>query len=342
MLRIAIDEAEAVAGIPPLDVMGGVKRACLSWYSPYAPVSRETAMKTVDVNKQIQAALDRLIADLEKGKSESLTAYLATMSRFHRYSWSNVLLILTQCPVATHVAGFRAWNRFNRFVRRGEKGIVILAPMVFHMAMEKTPFEGGTQYAPAQRRQAVRFKAVHVFDISQTEGEPLPEVPRITGEPAEHLEALRDHVQEEGIKLVYADDLGGAEGLSEGGCIRIRTGLPAAEEFSVLVHELAHEKLHRGQNRKSLAKRVRELEAEAVACVVCHAIGLEVGTASSDYIQLYGGSKDALTASLARVQGTASKIIMALSWARPVSDAMPAEVADMVGAGLPSRADKNI
>jgi hypothetical protein len=105
----------------------------------------------------------------------------------------------------------------------------------------------------------------------------------------------------------------GADGVSRGGRISIRPGLAPAQEFSVIVHELAHELLHRGEDRPQ-SKTVRETEAEAVAFVVCQAIGLETGTAASDYIQLYDGKTDTLAASLNRIQYIASEIIMSITF----------------------------
>lgn len=289
-------------------------------------------MKVIDVNQKISSALDQLIVDLERGRSQMLVDYLATMSRFHRYSWGNVLLIASQCPHATRVAGLRAWNKVNRFVRRGEKGIVILAPMVFRKKPEQPPFEPTGAYAEPRPRQGVRFKAVYVFDLSQTDGEPLPEVPTMHGDPAGSLERLRGLVRAAGIILDYDATLY-PEGVSEGGRIRLRAGQTPAEEFATLVHEFAHERLHRDKDRKEISRRVRELEAEAVAFVVCHAVGLDTGTASSDYIQLYGGDRDALTASLARVQSCTSEILRALADGDDAQSAgHPAESADLAAA----------
>lgn len=154
---------------------------------------------------------------------------------------------------------------------------------------------------------------MYVFDVSQTEGEELPEFTRISGEPGERLSLLKDLVAERGIELRYEETLGGAEGVSRGGKIALRLGLAPAEEFAVLVHELAHELLHRTERRKETTRRVRELEAEAVSYVVSKAAGLEGLAHSSDYIQLYAGDKQLLMASLSHVQRVASDIIAALN-----------------------------
>src|SRR5262249_52645527 len=140
-------------------------------------------------------------------------------------------------------------------------------------------------------RDRVGFRVVHVFDVSQTDGEALPEPVTVAGEAAWHLEDLKRVVSERAIRLEYADDLGAAKGVSCKGTIKLATGMSPAEEFAVLVHELAHEVLH--LDRRGLDRQRAELEAEAVACVLCNYAGLDSGTAHSDYIQLYQGSKEA-------------------------------------------------
>ncbi len=261
-------------------------------------------MNAEQAKKLADDALANLAAALENGKSESLTAYLATMGRFHRYSWGNVLLILSQKPDAGRVAGYAAWRKFNRFVRKGEKGIVILAPMVIK-PKENEPTD-------ADDRTILRFRAVYVFDVSQAEGEPLPEFARVAGNPNGHTERVKALVAAKNITLEYSADIGTAHGLSHGGKITLRPDLSPAEEFSTLVHELAHEMLHRDDRRLVTSRTVRETEAEAVAFVACQAIGLETGTAAADYIQLYAGDKAALAQSLDYIQKTAAEILSAV------------------------------
>lgn len=262
-------------------------------------------MKAEQAKKLADDALANLVAALEAGKSETLTAYLATMGRFHNYSWGNVLLILSQKPDATRVAGFNAWRQFSRFVRKGEKGIVIIAPMLIKPKENESADAG-------EDRSILRFKAVYVFDVSQTDGEPLPEFAHVGGNPNGRTEALKAFVTAQGVTLEYAESLGGALGRSHGGRVELLSGLAPAEEFSVLVHELAHEMLHRGDRRGETSKKVRETEAEAVAFVVSQAIGLETGTHAADYIQLYDGDKATLAESLDHVQKTAAAIIAAV------------------------------
>jgi antirestriction protein ArdC len=257
----------------------------------------------------VEEATARLAADLAAGKSDTLREYLSAMGRFHRYSWTNTLLIQSQRPTATRVAGYHTWRDLGRSVRRGEKGIVIYAPVIRRATKEvQAPL-------PAEKtepREPVGFRAAYVFDVAQTEGKALPEFSRTGGDPGEHLARLKEAVAKRGITLEYHDSLVemfGAEGLSKGGRIDIARGLEPAEEFSVLTHEFAHELLHRGVDRAALSKTVRETQAEAVAFVVSHGIGLDTNTAARDYIALYDGNAETLTESLAAVQRASSEIL---------------------------------
>lgn len=263
-------------------------------------------MKAEEAKKLTDQALDRLATALSQGKSDSLTQYLSAMSRFHEYSWGNIMLILSQKPDATHIAGFNTWKKFNRFVMKGEKGIVVIAPMLIK---PKEAVQNGDAF---EAESILRFKAVYVFDVSQTGGEPLPEFARVAGNPNGHTERLKDLLTEKHIELLYSADIGSAHGRSHGGKITLRPDLSPAEEFSTLVHELAHEMLHRGDRRKETSKTVRETEAEAVAFVVCQAIGLDTKGAAADYIQLYNGDKQTLALSLGYIQQTAAEILAAI------------------------------
>lgn len=261
-------------------------------------------MTNSELKQVAENAITTLISNLEQGHSDCLARYLAAMSHFHRYSWNNVLLISIQRATATRVAGFQTWRKFGRFVRKGEKGIVILAPLIGKKKTEEDEREDKCLFG---------FRAAYVFDVSQTDGEPLPEFASVQGDPTEHMERLKGFVTEQGIALDYSDSIRPALGVSRGGAITLACGLSAAQEFSTLTHELAHEKLHRTERRTQTTKTLRETEAEAVAFVVCHAIGLDTNTASSDYISLYDGNRDTLTASLDFIQSTATAILRAIT-----------------------------
>lgn len=262
-------------------------------------------MKADEAKKIADQALEQLSTALAQGKSASLTRYLAAMSRFHAYSWGNLFLILAQRPDATNVAGFQTWKALGRFVKKGEKGIAIIAPMNIR------PREDEQQGAEAPARPVLRFKAVYVFDVTQTDGEPLPTFQRVAGDPGAFVQRLCSLIESHGIALVFDAPAMGADGVSSGGKILVKPDLAPAETFSVLAHEFAHELLHHRGERPA-SKTVRETEAEAVAFVVCQAIGLSTTTAASDYIQLYDGDKDTLAKSLDRIQRTAAEIVKAV------------------------------
>lgn len=269
-------------------------------------------MKAVDTLIIIDDAFDRLAKDLAEGHSEQLTRYLAFSGRFHNYSVANIMLIWSQRPDATRVAGFQAWKKLGRQVRRGEKGIAIVAPM--RRSNRRTT---STHATPEQERdERVGFRVAHVFDVAQTDGDPLPEFASAQGDPGPLLDNLRGFASERGIAIDIDPDLGTALGVSRGGRISLRPGLTPAEEFSTLAHELAHELLHQSGGART-PRSVRELEAEAVAFAVTTAAGLDNGTASRDYIHLYQGDRNVLIQSLGRIRGVANEIASAVLREKP-------------------------
>jgi N-terminal domain of anti-restriction factor ArdC len=235
-------------------------------------------MKVEQAKQIVSKAIEELSQALERGHSEALRNYLAAIGRFHRYSLRNVMLIASQNATATHVAGFHAWHKLGRFVKKGEKGILILAPIVRPRSQTVEQTETDESSTP------VGFRAAYVFDISQTDGQELPEIGNVNGDPREYGERLATFVSKQSIALEYSQDIAPARGTSEGGKITLLPGQSAGEEFATLAHEVAHEIMHRDERRSSTSKRIRETEAEAVAFVVCSAIGLETGTAAQDYV----------------------------------------------------------
>ncbi|MHB1023100.1 MAG: ArdC-like ssDNA-binding domain-containing protein [Acidobacteriaceae bacterium] len=262
----------------------------------------------------IKQNVDSLIQQLEAGKSEALTAYLTAMSRFHNYSFGNILEIARQKPDATRVAGMYAWNQLGRRVKKGEKGIRILAPIIgFKRKPQKEAEKDLTKQNVAV---LVGFRNAYVFDVSQTEGAELPEHASVTGDVGENRDRLIDFITAQGIELEFNEHIAPAMGMSYGGKIVLLPGQSNAEEFSTLVHELAHEMLHKADRRTTTTKVVRETEAEAIAFVVGKAVGLQTGTASADYIQLYHGNASLLAESLEVIQ-KASAVILAALEAKP-------------------------
>jgi len=286
------------------------KNAALRSNSPYQQRNTERENPAQQLIKQ---AVDFLLKQLEEGKSEALTAYLGAMARFHNYSFGNILAIARQRPTATRVAGIRTWNELGRFVKKGEKGIQILAPIVGHRRRKDAADESNPDQEAKPTPVLIGFRAVYVFDYSQTEGADLPEFEHsITGEVGSQRERLIVFLDEQNIKLEYNEKIAPALGVSYGGRIALLPGQSQAEEFTTLVHECAHELLHKTERRTMTTATVRETEAEAVAFIVGQAIGLEMGTASSDYIQMYAGNAALLSESLEVIQRTSAVILGAI------------------------------
>jgi hypothetical protein len=213
-------------------------------------------------------------------------------------------------PTATRVAGFWTWKNLGRSVNAGAKGIRILAPIVG--VKRKKDSEAEKDITTQNTRTLLGFRNAYVFDISQTNGIDLPAMREVCGDPGESIDRLAAFLRGQGIQLVYNPKIAPALGMSYGGRIAILPGQSKAEEFSTLVHEAAHEMLHKAERRTATTKTVRETEAEAVAFVVGKAIGLVNGSASADYISLYHGNASLLAESLEVIQQTASIILAAL------------------------------
>jgi antirestriction protein ArdC len=263
-------------------------------------------MKVEEAKQIASKAIEQLSQALEAGHSEKLREHLAAMARFHRYSWHNIMLIASQKPTATHIAGFQTWKQLGRFVKKGAKGILIFAPIVLRNQTESNKHDEETE------RTAIRFRAVYVFDVADTDGKPLPELGNAEGDPSGHTQRLKDFVASRGIQLEYSDAIYPAQGQCSPGKIVLLPGQSAAEEFATLAHETGHALLHGQARRSETTKTVRETEAEAVAFVVCEAIGLKAEN-SADYIQLYSGDKETLAESLEHIQQASAEILAAIT-----------------------------
>jgi hypothetical protein len=283
-------------------------------------MNRDEALKKSD------DALEELAQALQQGKSEKLLEYLGMLSRFHHYSFCNLILIFTQFPNATQVAGYGKWRELNRFVRKGEKGISILAPLIRNRFKKDSTADSSSQVpvmpepvmdsdkqAASNPKVLYGFRVVHVFDVSQTEGQDLPEFASLDGDPGETIAHLESVIRNRGIELIFSNELpAGANGMSQGGKITISDSLPTPQRFSTMVHELAHEMLHWHDRDNRPPKAIVETEAEAVAYVVCRAVGLDCSTRASDYIQLWQGDSKILLRSLEKIRSVSSTILMEL------------------------------
>jgi hypothetical protein len=211
-----------------------------------------------------------------------------------------------QRPSATYAAGFNTWKSLGRHVKKGEKGITVLAPIVVSRKKEQAEVED-----QREEQQAVAgFRPVTVFDISQTGGQPLPEVTKVAGDP-KSTDRLKDYVERLGIELEYSSEIQPAKGVSCGGKIILLPDLNPAEAFATLVHETAHEAFHKADRRlkriaASAKPRLKPLPSSS------QAIGLDCLSASADYIQLWNGDRATLVESFQFIQKTAIQILSAI------------------------------
>ncbi len=287
--------------------------------------------------KEITDSIEQGIKDLFQ--SDQYAQYLRTMSRFHHYSVNNTVLIYMQKPDATLVAGFNKWRgQFGRNVMRGEKGIKIIAPTPFKKKIEeekldpetKTPVldADGKVVMEEKEIRIPRYKVVSVFDVSQTEGKPLPQLAKnLTGDVKQYeifLEALR---RSSPVPLAFEAMNPNTDGYfsQKDQRIAIRKGMSEVQTVSAAVHEITHAKLHNYEQSRLAAARgdetaeppkpknrhTEEVEAESVSYAVCQYYGIQTGENSFGYIASWSRNKELpeLKASLETINRTASGLI---------------------------------
>ncbi len=260
--------------------------------------------RTQELRKRIDASIDTLASAVDAVRaSETFRAYLDMQAKFHSYSWCNSLLIMSQRPDASQVAGYRTWQKMKRQVKKGEHGIMIFAPCPWKR--EETNDNGDTQ-----TKTGMYFRAVHVFDVAQTDGEALPsvDVPDVETAADGLLGDLERVATKRGIAVTFKTLDGSTYGVSRKGAIEIDDTHATGQQAKTLAHELAHESMH-WEDRGTFTRSVAELEAESVAYVVCTHFGLDVEVRASRYIALWDGDAKALRESLDRISKTARAII---------------------------------
>lgn len=268
-------------------------------------------MTTTDLVKRLDDGVREVM------ESGDMTRYLAMQAKFHHYSWSNVLLILTQKPDATRVAGFSTWLDLGRHVNRGERGITILAPVF--PRRDKAKEEVSEQET---RPSPVGYRVVHVFDIGQTDGTPLPEPPsrRLEGESGEArwlLPRLLAFARDEGLTVdMAASDCGSANGYysRDTRSIHVAAGLAVDQQAKTLAHEIGHHVLgHEGGHGDRGAK---EVAAEGTAFVVCQHYGMDTTAYSFGYVATWAGAgkegEQKVRATLHTIQRAAGQVIDAV------------------------------
>ena len=288
------------------------------------------------IKEQIKKLTDQIEAGIkalfQSGDLEEYQAYLRTMSHFHHYSVNNQMLIFSQCPHATLVAGYQKWqNQFSRHVLRGEKGISILAPTPYKIKVEKEKLDpdtklplldaDGNTITEEKEVQIPMFRPVKVFDVSQTDGKPLPErvqspVAELTGN-VEHYEAFMEalrRVSPVPIEMKpLSNDLDGFFSPSKQR-ITLRDGMSEVQTVCAAVHEIAHSKLHdyaKQPNSQPKDSNTEEIEAESIAYTVCAYFGIETSANSFGYVATWSKDKDlkAFKDSLDTIRKTSSELI---------------------------------
>ena len=289
--------------------------------------------------KEITAGIEQGIKELFE--SDRYRQYLSTMSRFHKYSLNNVMLIHSQRPDATLVAGFNKWkNQFGRHVKKGERGIQILAPVPFKKKVDEVKLDPHTK-APMldkdgnlvkeEKEVSVpMFKVVSVFDVSQTDGKPLPVLAHsLSGDVQQYevfMEALR-RTSPVPIVIAHTDrDLDGFFDLTAQQ-ITIQDGMSQVQTICAGVHEIAHSKLHNYDKMTELAddgvtvlapeekdRHTEEVEAESISYAVCQYFGIETADNSFGYIASWSQGKELkeLRASLETINRTSSELISSI------------------------------
>ena len=266
--------------------------------------------KTTERLKEITDRLEQGVTDLFE--SDRYKEYLRVMSRFHRYSFNNTLLIAMQCPGATRLAGFQSWKKVGRHVKKGEKGIKVIAPTPF----KKTVEEDGEEKVVA----VPRYKVVSTYDISQTEGKPLPSIATpLTGNMERYDDFMAALAQVSPVPIGFGDISGSAHGyydLKEKR-IAVREGMSEQQTLKTLIHEVSHAKLHDfdikapPDERPDIDRQTMECQAEAVAFVCCERFGLDTSGYSFGYIAGWSSDRELkeLRSSLEIIRNTAAEII---------------------------------
>ena len=279
-----------------------------------AESTREEKQQRVAAMRQQVADLARRIADPNFG-DETFRSYLQFLARFHQYSFTNVCLIAMQCPDATYVAGFRRWLELGRYVRKGEKGIAIFVPYLSKRSQQDESTDETGAAAESSSPRAVYFGVGHVFDVSQTDGEgEVPSAFRVDlgGGGAPTHEALTRFAAAEGIEIKDGAWLSGVNsvtrGVSTGGTVYMNEEAPVDSQVQTLVHELAHEFLHK-QQRDAMSVALKEGEAEAVTCVVMQHLGFDTSGYNADYIRSHGCTGEQIAKSMDRIATCARRIV---------------------------------
>ena len=297
---------------------------------PVIPINL-TAEKPAEKLKEITDRLEQGITELFD--SERYKEYLRVMSKFHNYSFNNTLLIAMQKPDASLIAGFTAWkNQFQRNVKKGEKGIKIIAPSPFKIKQETEKIDPQTQKPvigrdgkPVTEEKEITipaYKVVSVFDVSQTEGKELPDiaVDALTGDVEQYSDFFTALEKTSPVPIGFEKIEGGAHGYYhlEDKRIALDKGMSELQTLKTAIHEIAHAKLHdidlnapKDEQQPRVDRRTREVEAESVAYTVCQHYGLDTSDYSFGYVAGWSSGRELaeLKSSLETIRSAAADII---------------------------------
>ena len=301
---------------------------------PVIPINL-TAEKPAEKLKEITDRLEQGITELFD--SERYKEYLRVMSKFHNYSFNNTLLIAMQKPDASLIAGFTAWkNQFQRNVKKGEKGIKIIAPSPFKIKQETEKIDPQTQKPvigrdgkPVTEEKEITipaYKVVSVFDVSQTEGRELPNiaVDALTGDVEQYSDFFAALEKTSPVPIGFEKIEGGAHGYYhlEDKRIALDEGMSELQTLKTAIHEIAHAKLHdidlnapKDEQQPRVDRRTREVEAESVAYTVCQHYGLDTSDYSFGYVAGWSSGRELaeLKNSLETIRSAAADIINSIN-----------------------------
>lgn len=258
------------------------------------------------LRQQVEDGLEAILS------GEAFRAYLATAAKFHRYSWHNQLLIWMQRPDATHVAGFRTWQMLNRQVRKGEKSIRILAP---------APFKTGVIEEDGTEQRRMYFKPASVFDISQTDGEPIAEPPTAVELQGEHViaagctKALVEYVLAQGWKYeVRSEWYAKGSWTPASRTVTMRDGLSASQHVKTLFHEVGHAI---GGHRAGDKRADIETVAEIAAFMACGVLGFDTSQYTLPYVATWAQEMEVVRRNMDEAVRIARELLDVVGYQEP-------------------------
>lgn len=286
--------------------------------------SKTEKQKVQEITEKLEQGIKELF------ESEKYKTYLNTMSKFHNYSFNNTMLIAMQKPDATLVAGFKAWQKnFDRHVKKGEKGIRILAPAPYKIKEERDKIDPVTQELlldkdgnPQKEEVEITipaFRAVSVFDVAQTDGKPIPEP--AAKELLSDVEGYQDMIRAveaiSPVPIELEEIAGDSKGYydREAKRIAVQENMSESQTLKTMIHEVAHSKLHSKEveqdEQMKKDRNTKEVEAESIAYTVCQHFGIDTSDYSFGYIAGWSSGRDTkeLRASMDTIRRTASELI---------------------------------